>query len=293
MTKYIDIAAEGNLRVDIYARQITNDPVPKFIIEGEPPAAPRLKPRKWRTPKLLEFAYPKQLKTPQDVLNWKRAFRLDPGGGNVGELSPTDHLIGCAIIEHRNRQTGQCNPAYDLLALGLGMHRNTIQRSVNKLVQRGWFHVERRKNKPNRFHPTYPAAIEAMLREFGNTIGGVSGNTISDSGNTIAVGSGNTIAVVSEPSREPTNKEPTAEARFAPLQGARFAPAEGKEGERNGADAPRQERGDPAKPSSPPSSQSAEGREFAAPPEAFVSEEQRRLMGERIAALAKELKGQQ
>jgi len=165
VTNYIDRTAEGKDRVNIYGRPITNDAIPKFIIEREPVATESSKRLKWHKPKGAHFRYPSKIGGVNDQLHWRRAFRLDPGGGNIGEISPTDRTVGCAIIDHLNNKTGQCDPAYDLLAVELGFSRSTIERSVKRLVHRGWFHASRRPNRTSQLTPTYPAEILAMLRD--------------------------------------------------------------------------------------------------------------------------------
>jgi biotin operon repressor len=53
------------------------------------------------------------------------------------DLSATARLVFQALVWHRNRKTGQCNPRLGTLARELGLCKDTIWRAMNELRARG------------------------------------------------------------------------------------------------------------------------------------------------------------
>ena len=62
-----------------------------------------------------------------DILIAFKSISLAP------DLSVTEKRVASALIDHFNRQTTQCDPSLDTLAILLGIHRRTVIRSVNRL----------------------------------------------------------------------------------------------------------------------------------------------------------------
>lgn len=52
-------------------------------------------------------------------------------------LSGTDKRVICAILDHYNHKTGQCDPSLTTVAELLGIHRRTVIRSVKRVVGLG------------------------------------------------------------------------------------------------------------------------------------------------------------
>lgn len=72
-----------------------------------------------------------------DILLAMKAINLSPS------LTGTQKRVACAVLDHRNRRTGRCDPSLNRIADLLGVSRRTVIRAVNQLVQLGLFHRER------------------------------------------------------------------------------------------------------------------------------------------------------
>jgi len=84
-------------------------------------------------------------------------------------LSGTDKRVICAILDHYNRETGQCDPSLTTIAELLGVHRRTVIRAIDRIVQLGFF---RRIRHGGHFHrncyvPNWPRfrALEAQWKD--------------------------------------------------------------------------------------------------------------------------------
>jgi len=55
------------------------------------------------------------------------------------DLKGNERRVGCVLIDHFNRRTRQCDPSLETLAVLAGISRRTAIRSVNALVNRGYF----------------------------------------------------------------------------------------------------------------------------------------------------------
>ena len=67
-------------------------------------------------------------------------------------LSGTDKRVICAILDHYNRETGQCDPSLTTIAELLGVHRRTVIRAIDRIVQLGFF---RRIRHGGHFHRNF------------------------------------------------------------------------------------------------------------------------------------------
>lgn len=84
-------------------------------------------------------------------------------------LSGTDKRVICAILDHYNRETGQCDPSLTTIAELLGVHRRTVIRAIDRIVRLGFF---RRIRHGGHFHrncyiPNWPRfrALEAQWKD--------------------------------------------------------------------------------------------------------------------------------
>ena len=71
-------------------------------------------------------------------------------------LSGTDKRVACAVLDHFNRKTGQCDPSLETIAVLLNINRRTVIRAVNRFVKLGLFrrlrhggHFHRNSYEPN------------------------------------------------------------------------------------------------------------------------------------------------
>lgn len=78
------------------------------------------------------------------------------------ELSSSARQVGCAIIDHFNRQTGQCDPSISRLAHLLGLGRRTILRAVEELDRHQIIRKVRHGggSHRNRYEPDWPRLEE-------------------------------------------------------------------------------------------------------------------------------------
>lgn len=80
-----------------------------------------------RTDSLGEEMRPQRLDTTLAL----KAINLSP------LLSGADKRVICAILDHYNHKTGQCDPSLNTVAELLGVHRRTVIRSVKRVVGLG------------------------------------------------------------------------------------------------------------------------------------------------------------
>jgi hypothetical protein len=91
-----------------------------------------------------------------DTLLAIKAICLVPG------LNNNDRRVGAALIDHYNRQTGQCDPGIQRLTKLLNVHRRTVIRSINALESAGCFLKERHggQNNRNSYKPNWQRLSE-------------------------------------------------------------------------------------------------------------------------------------
>src|ERR1039457_3673730 len=70
--------------------------------------------------------------------------------------------VASALIDHFNRQTTQCDPSLDTLAVLLGIDRRTVIRSINRLVRLKYF---RRTRHGGNFHRSFYEPLWPRFRE--------------------------------------------------------------------------------------------------------------------------------
>jgi len=80
---------------------------------------------------------------PLDMLLAFKAISLASG------LKESDRRVGSALLDHFNRETGQCDPSLETIAYLLGISRRTCIRCINSLVKVGFF---RRIRHGGNFH---------------------------------------------------------------------------------------------------------------------------------------------
>lgn len=81
---------------------------------------------------------------PLDILLAFKAFGL------ARDLKDSDRRVGCALLDHYNQKTTQCDPSLDTLAALTGMSRRSVIRSVNRLSRQGFFRRARHGGKYHR-----------------------------------------------------------------------------------------------------------------------------------------------
>jgi DNA-binding MarR family transcriptional regulator len=91
-----------------------------------------------------------------DILIAFKSISLTP------DLSVTDKRVASALIDHFNRQTTQCDPSLDTLAVLLGIDRRTVIRSINRLVRLKYF---RRTRHGGNFHRNFYEPLWPRFRE--------------------------------------------------------------------------------------------------------------------------------
>lgn len=100
---------------------------------------------------------------PLDVLLGFKALGL------ARELKDSDRRVGCALLDHYNKKTTQCDPSLDTLAVLVGVSRRSVIRSVNRLVSCGFFRRARHGGKfhRNSYEPAWDRlrAVEVWWRE--------------------------------------------------------------------------------------------------------------------------------
>ena len=96
------------------------------------------------------------LPRPLDILIAFKSISLAP------DLSVTEKRVASALIDHFNRQTTQCDPSLDTLAILLGILRRTVIRSVNRLVLFKYF---RRIRHGGKFHRNFYQPLWPRFRE--------------------------------------------------------------------------------------------------------------------------------
>src|ERR1044072_3997498 len=79
-----------------------------------------------------------------DILLGFKAFGL------ARELNDSDRRVGCALLDHYNQRTTQCDPSLETLAVLTGMSRRSVIRSVNRLARQGFFRRVRHGGKYHR-----------------------------------------------------------------------------------------------------------------------------------------------
>ena len=99
---------------------------------------------------------------PLDILLAFKAFGL------ARELKDSDRRVGCALLDHYNKKTTQCDPSLDTLAALVGVSRRSVIRSVNRLVRHGFFCKARHGGKYHRnsYEPAWERlrAVETWWR---------------------------------------------------------------------------------------------------------------------------------
>jgi hypothetical protein len=80
----------------------------------------------------------------------------------TAELSGTDKRVAGAIIDHFNRETGQCDPSLNRIATLLGVCRRTVIRSMHHLETSGLF---RKRRHGGNLHRNSYEPVWARFRE--------------------------------------------------------------------------------------------------------------------------------
>jgi hypothetical protein len=87
---------------------------------------------------------------PLDILFGLKAINLSP------DLKNNDRPVAAALLDHYNRQTGQCDPSLERIAQLLGISTRTVMRSIARIVAAGLFtkdrhggHLNRNSYQPN------------------------------------------------------------------------------------------------------------------------------------------------
>jgi Mn-dependent DtxR family transcriptional regulator len=87
-----------------------------------------------------------------DTLIAHKALNLSPA------LSGTDKRVGCAIVDHFNRKSGQCDPSIGRIARLLDISPRTVMRAVNRLERLGFIRKHRHGGHfhRNSYRPDWP-----------------------------------------------------------------------------------------------------------------------------------------
>ncbi|MFK4490290.1 helix-turn-helix domain-containing protein [Bradyrhizobium sp. USDA 336] len=77
------------------------------------------------------------------------------------DLSVTEKRVAATLLDHYNRDTGQCDPALNSIATLLGINRRTAIRATRSLERSGYFRIDRHGGK---FHRNSYQPIWARFR---------------------------------------------------------------------------------------------------------------------------------
>lgn len=77
------------------------------------------------------------------------------------EMSVTEKRVAATLLDHYNRDTGQCDPALNTIATLLGINRRTVIRATGSLEESGYFRIDRHGGK---FHRNSYQPIWARFR---------------------------------------------------------------------------------------------------------------------------------
>jgi predicted transcriptional regulator len=79
-------------------------------------------------------------------------------------LTESDRMVACAIVEHFNRETSQCDPGIDRLAGLTQFNRRTVIRATNRLHRRGLIRKRRHGGYLNRnsYEPAWERLTELL-----------------------------------------------------------------------------------------------------------------------------------
>src|ERR1700739_2163451 len=81
---------------------------------------------------------------PLDTLLAIKAINVAP------DLKARDKQVACALIDHFNRKTGQCDPGLERIAELLQVSTRTVMRSIERLEKARLFRVTRHGGHCNR-----------------------------------------------------------------------------------------------------------------------------------------------
>lgn len=82
--------------------------------------------------------------------------------GLASELRDSDRRLACALLDHFNRRTGQCDPSLETLASLAGVNRRTVIRAVSRLVSVGFF---RKVRHGGNFHRNHYEPVWSRFRQ--------------------------------------------------------------------------------------------------------------------------------
>ncbi|WP_158671935.1 helix-turn-helix domain-containing protein [Bradyrhizobium guangdongense] len=77
------------------------------------------------------------------------------------DMSVTEKRVAATLLDHYNRDTGQCDPALNTIATLLGINRRTAIRATGSLERSGYFRIDRHGGK---FHRNSYQPIWARFR---------------------------------------------------------------------------------------------------------------------------------
>ncbi|MBR1335336.1 helix-turn-helix domain-containing protein [Bradyrhizobium ottawaense] len=77
------------------------------------------------------------------------------------DMSVTEKRVAATLLDHYNRDTGQCDPALNTIATLLGINRRTAIRATASLERSGYFRIDRHGGK---FHRNSYQPIWARFR---------------------------------------------------------------------------------------------------------------------------------
>jgi hypothetical protein len=81
------------------------------------------------------------------------------------DMSVTEKRVAATLLDHYNRDTGQCDPALNTIATLLGINRRTAIRATGSLARSGYFRIDRHGGK---FHRNSYQPIWARFRAWEN-----------------------------------------------------------------------------------------------------------------------------
>jgi hypothetical protein len=120
----------------------------------------------YRTPRIFEVRYPREIRSAADRDNWIKAMMLD------ARMSARDRLILTRLVMHLNLKSGRLDPSLWLLATECSIPGNcetaerVVRRSLEKAEKLGWIrrwrrHGGARLNRSNYYRLTIPDDVFA------------------------------------------------------------------------------------------------------------------------------------
>jgi DNA-binding transcriptional regulator YhcF (GntR family) len=75
------------------------------------------------------------------------------------DISSNAKLVCLVLLQYQNKKTGECYPSQPTLAKDCNMCRNTVNRSIQELENKGFISIEKKRTNGNKFtvnHYTFP-----------------------------------------------------------------------------------------------------------------------------------------